>query len=171
MIRSFGLQTLTGSAQPLFADKLTAAMVVPPVNIDPIMTVADTTKYQGGDRITIEPFTSLVDTVLVETILSATTMQVSSQGAPLHAHAANALIELDMPCAEILINPVTGNSGTTWIGTDNTVTSSGGGSAFVALPGGTSLNLGFPQWNAIRTSEAWMAGTLNDKVGVAAVIV
>lgn len=171
MLRSFGIQTLTGNAQPLFADKLTAAMVVPLVSIDPIIKVANTALYQVGDRITIEPSTAIADMVLVEKILSNTQMQVSSQGAPLHAHASNALTELDMPCAEILINPVTGNSGTTWVGTDNTVTSTGGGSAFVPLPGGTSLNLGFPQWNAIRTSEAWIAGTAGDTVGVAAVIV
>ena len=52
MIRSWGQVTLTGSAQPLFGDTLTAAFSnLAPKNGFYIVTVASTTRYQVGDRI------------------------------------------------------------------------------------------------------------------------
>ena len=167
MWRSWGLQTLTGSAQPMFADALTADMAVPPDGVDPILTVADTTKYQDGDRITLDPGAADADTVLVVTILSSTTMQVSSQGAPLNAHASNTVIALDLVCGILLVNP----TGDIWIGSDNTVTNTGGGSAFIPLSGGSSYNLGQGQWNVLRTTDQWMAGTMDETVGIGAYVV
>ena len=171
MFRTFGVQTLSGNAQNLLQDKLTAAFVIPIATVDPIMTVANTALYQVGDRITLDPGQADADTVLVETILSSTTMQVSSQGAMLHAHANNTIIALDLCSGIILVTPIVGNAGTLWLGADNTVTNAGGGSAFLPLTGGSSYNLGQGQWNVLRTTDAWMAGTLNDKVAVAAYVV
>ena len=171
MFRTFGVQTLTGNAQNLLQDKLTADFVISIATVDPVMTVADTTKYQVGDRITLDPGQSDADTVLVGTILGPTTMKVSSQGAMLHAHANNTIIALDLCSGIILVTAIIGNSGTVWLGADNTLTNIGGGSAFLPITAGGSYNLGQGQWNVVRSTDAWMAGTLNDKVAVAAYVV
>ena len=171
MWRTFGVLTLSGSAQPLMPDKLTAAMPIPPDGVDPIMTVANTAIYQVGDRITLDPGQTDADTVLVGTILTSTRMSVSSQGATLHAHANNTVIALDLCSGIILISPLSGNTGTLWIGADSTVTNVGGGSAFLPLVGGSSYNLGQGQWNVVRTTDQWLAGTLNDKVAIGVYVV
>lgn len=170
MFRTFGVVTLSGSAQPLLPDKLTAAMAIPPSGVDPIITVADTTKYQDGDRITLDPGNADADTVLVTAILTSTTMRVTSQGAPYHAHANNTVIALDLCSGIILISPIA-NSGNLWIGADKTVTNAGGGSAFLPLVGGTFYNLGQGQWNVVRTTDMWMAGVLNDTVAIGVYVV
>jgi hypothetical protein len=170
MFRTFGVVTLSGSAQPLLPDKLTAAMAIPPSGVDPIITVADTTKYQIGDRITLDPGAADADSVLVSEILSPTTMQVTSQGAPYHAHAVNTVTALDLCSGIILISPIA-NSGNLWIGADKTVTNAGGGSAFLPLVGGTFYNLGQGQWNVVRTTDMWMAGVLNDTVAIGVYVV
>lgn len=171
MYRSWGFQTLTGNAQYLFQDKITAAMAVPPDGQDATLVVGDTTKYQDGDRITLDPGQADADTVLVSRIISATKLQVSSQGAPLHAHANNTVICLDLVCGQLLIQLLTGSAGSLYIGADSTVTNTGGGSAFVALAAGGSYNLGQAQWNPLRTTDVVIAGTLNDKVGIGAFVV
>jgi hypothetical protein len=170
MWRTFGVQTLNGSAQPLLGDKLTAAMAIPPANVDPILTVADTTKYQDGDRITIDPGNTDSDEVMVVAILSPTTMQVTSQGAPYHAHAVNTVIALDLVCGIVLINPIA-VAATLWIGADKTVTNAGGGSAFIPLTAGSSYNLGQGQWNVLRSTDQWMAGGNGDTVGIGVYVV
>jgi len=170
MWRTFGVQTLSGVAQPLLGDKLTAAMAIPPANVDPIITVADTTKYQDGDRITIDPGNTDSDEVMVVNIISATTMQVTSQGAPYHAHAVNTVIALDLVCGLVLINPVA-VAASLWIGADKTVTNVGGGSAFLPLITGSSYNLGQGQWNVLRSTDQWMAGGNGDTVGIGVYVV
>ena len=171
MYRSWGFQTLTGNAQYLFQDKLTAAMAVPIHGVDPIIHVADTTKYQQSDRIILDPGQADADCVLVTTILSSTTMQVTSQGAPLHAHANNTVICLDIPCGQIVLQAGSGNSGSVYFGSDTTVTNAGGGSAFFSLLPIGSYSVGLAQWNAQRTLDLVMAGTLNDTIGIGAYVV
>ena len=171
MWRSWRLQSLTGSAQPLFGDKLTAAFT-PPVNtgVDPTMQVADTTLYQQGDRITIEPGTANADTVLVVNIKDSTHMQVSSQGATLRSHANNSVICLANCVSEIQVQANPGATNPIYLGTDSTITNAGGGSVIAAV------TASFPPWRAsgsahfnnIRTDENWMAGNAADKVIVAA---
>jgi hypothetical protein len=146
-------------------------MAVPPNGVDPILTVANTALYQTGDRITLDPGQTDADTVLVTTIVSATKMQVSSQGATLHAHAVNTVIALDLVCGLVFINPITGNVGNLWLGADSTVTNAGGGSAFLSLYGGSSFSLGQGQWNVLRSTDQWMAGTLHDKVAIGVYVV
>jgi hypothetical protein len=170
MWRTFGVQTLSGVAQPLLGDKLTAAMAIPPASVDPIITVANTALYQDGDRITIDPGNTDSDEVMVVNIISPTTMQVTSQGAPYHAHAVNTVIALDLVCGLVLINPVA-VAASLWIGADKTVTNVGGGSAFLPLIGGSSYNLGQGQWNVLRSTDQWMAGTGGDTVGIGVYVV
>lgn len=170
MWRTFRKQALTGAAQPIFGDKLTAAMLIPPDGVDPIVTVADTTIYQLGDRITIDAGQVGADTILINKILSATQMQGSSQGAPYHAHAVSAIIALSLPVAEILI---TGNSGTLYLGTDNTVTATGGGNVMYAILAGAGFRDTYSaNWNTVRTDDMWMAGAgVSDSAIVAAQVI
>jgi hypothetical protein len=172
MIRSWGLVTLTGSAQPCFGDVTTAAVGLPLGNGTIPVTVASTTRYRVGDRIVLDPGQADADTLLVEVIPSATVLTCVSEGnAKTHTHVTGTIIELSIACAAILYTAVTGNAGNTWLGSDSTVTNTGGGSAFTYLSPGASYNLGFPQWNSIRSSEAWMAGPSGGSVGVAAIVV
>ena len=164
MWRSWRL-TAVGAAAPLFGDVLTAAFVAP-VNsgIDPVVTVADTTKYQQGDRITLDPAGTTPDTVLVMAILSSTTMQVSSQGAPLHNHANGTVICLAIAAAEVVVQAPQANTASAWLGTDNTVTAAGAGNAIYELvkslpPFREAYDAG---WNKVRTDELWIAGTSGD---------
>jgi len=170
MWRTFRKQTLTGAAQPIFGDKLTAAMPIPPDGVDPIVNVADTTIYQQGDRITIDAGQTNLDTVLITTIKSGTQMQVTSQGAPYHAHAVNAIIALAIPCTEILFS---GNASTLYLGTDNTITATGGGNVIYAiLPGAGFRETYSANWNTVRTDDLWMAGAgVSDGAIVAAQVI
>ena len=178
MIRSFGLQTLGAAAQPLFGDKLTAAMPIPAAGIDPIATVANTAIYQVGDRITIDPQQANVDTLLVAVILSSTTMQLSSQGAPIHTHSTNAIIALAIPCAEMIVQLSDGTSGNAFLGSDNTVTSVPGGSVFqilyktaAATPTVSFRFTNSVAFNSIRTDDCWIIGTTGNTFIASAEIV
>lgn len=168
MIRTFGLQTLGAAAQPLFGDKLTAAMPIPSAGIDPIATVANTAIYQVGDRITIDPQQANVDTLLVTNIINGTTMQLSSQGEPIHAHSTNAIIALAIVCAEMIVQLSDGTSGNAFLGADNTV-------GFSTVPTGSVFQILYKTaaatptvpfrftnsvaFNSIRTDDAWIFGT------------
>lgn len=178
MWRTFGVQTLNGNAQPLFHDKLTAAMAVPPSGVDAILTVADTTKYQEGDRINLDPGQADQDTVLVTTILTPTTMQVSSQGAALHAHANNTVISLSISAAEVVVQLLDGTAGNAVLGADNTVTATPGGSAIQVLYKTTAGTPTVPfrftnnaSFDNIRTDDAWIIGTNNDTYIAAAEVI
>jgi hypothetical protein len=170
MFRTFGLQALTGAAQPLFGDKITAALAIPPAGIDAIVTVANTAIYQAGDRINIDPGQSYVDTLLVTTILSGTTMQCTSQGgAPQHAHAVNAIISLSIPAAEIVVQLKDGTAANAVLGADNTVTAVPGGSVIQVLYKTAAATPTVPfrftnsvAFNTIRTDDAWIIGTAAD---------
>lgn len=172
MWRTFGLQTLSGTAQPLLGDKLTAALPIAPNGVDPILTVASTTNYQQGDRIVIDPGLNTQDEVLVITIKSSTQMQCSLQGATMHAHAVNAVLQLDIPAAEIIVQTSSGAANSVFLGTDSTVTNVGGGKAFYeVIPGQPFRMTNSGQYNSVRTNDAWMAGTATQTVIVAAQVI
>jgi hypothetical protein len=170
MFRTFGLQTLTGSAQPLFGDKLTAALPIPPAGIDAIATVANTAIYQAGDRINIDPGLASQDTLLVTTILSGTTMQVTSQGgAPQHAHTNGALISLSISAGEVIVQLKDGTAANAVIGADNTVTAVPGGNVIQILYKTAASTPTVPfrftnsmSFNTVRTDDAWIIGTAAD---------
>ena len=175
MIRSWGLQTLTGSAQPLFGDVLTAAFSnLKQPNGFYFVHVANAAKYQIGDRIVLGYGGSNPTNILMVNAINAVTNVLSciSEGdAPVSAWPNATQIVLSVACAVFRINSKIGNSGSIWEGSDSTVTNIGGGSAFQEITAGGSDNFGVPQWNTLRTCEMWIAGTLNDKVGVAAIII
>ena len=175
MIRSWGLQTLTGSAQPLFGDKLTAAFSnLKATNGFYFAHVANASQYQIGDRIIFGyGGSSPTNCLMVGAINTVTNVLslVSEGDAPVSAWPNGTQIVLDVACAVFRINSKIGNSGSIWEGSDSTVTNVGGGSAFQEITAGGSDTFGVPQWNTLRTSEMWIAGTLNDKVGVAAIII
>ena len=170
---------MTGAAQPLFGDKLTAAMPIPPAGVDATATVANTAIYQAGDRITIDPYTANQDTLLVTTILTSTTMQVTSQGgAAQHAHAVNAIIALSISAAELFVQLKDGTTGNAYLGTDNTVTAVPGGNVVQILyktTAGTPTNV-FKATNSatfdmVRTDDLWIIGTANDTFIAAAEVI
>jgi hypothetical protein len=123
-----------------------------------------------GDRIYLDPGQTDQDLLLIDTIPSGTVLNCRSEGeAKTHTHVTNTIIALSIACSEILLTALTNNAGLTWLGSDSTVTV-GGGSGFTYITASGSYNLGFPQWNAIRSTEAWMIGTSGDKIGVAAIV-
>jgi hypothetical protein len=179
MFRTFGLQALTGVSQPLFGDKLTAAMPIPQAGVDAIAQVANTAIYQVGDRITFDPYTANQDTLMVSKILTPTTMQVTSQGnAPQHAHAINAVMCLSLSVGELIIEPIDGGAGQVYLGSDNTVTAGGGGNTFYKLlkvAAGTMPNIfratNSIAFNPVRTDDIWIAGSASDSYYAGAEII
>jgi hypothetical protein len=173
MIRSWGFVTLTGAAQPCFGDVLTAAMAATDGQQLISVSVASTARYVAGDRIVIEPGTTNQDILLVQGVKPGGTTVLlcdSEGGVATKAHANSSIIQLSIACGAWLLTPAP-TAGLVYIGTSSTVTNVGGGSAFSYTSGGGNYNLGFPQWNTVRTSDAWMAGAAADMIGVAAFVV
>jgi len=173
MLRSFGLQVLTGSAQPAFGDKITAAFVPPPdISKAFKLTVANSALYVNGDRIILGWGQAGANALLVIGQPDSTHILCMSEGgAKLKSWVVNSIISLDIACANVVFNLIVGNAGATWLGADSTVTNVGGGTAFWSGNGGSFYNLAGGPYNVLRTSEASMAGTLNDKVGVVAIVI
>jgi hypothetical protein len=177
MIVTFGLQTLGATAQPLFADKITAALAIPPVGIDPIVTVANTAIYQTGFRLLIDAGQAAQDVLRVGTILTSTTMSCSYESAQPHAHAVNAVIALAIGACEIVVQPIDGGTGDVILGTDNTVTALMAGSAFCKINKTASgtMSQGYRMTNTVdhnvvRTDDVWIVGTTGDKYLASAVV-
>lgn len=174
MIRSWGVQTLTGAAQPWFGDVLTAAFSPVGDGGPQKVTVASTTLYAVGDRVIIGIGQANPNILLVDRIFSATVLYCHSEGgAPIKAWANSTIIALDIACADVILQQFTSDANPVWIGSDSTVTNAGAGSAFAQiLPGAIPYHLNqAPQWNVMRTTDGWMAGTIGDKTGVAALVV
>jgi len=171
MIRSWGVVALTGNAQPLVGDVTTAAFVVPAEGQLAKVQVANSAKYQVGDRIILGAGSAGANILLVSQIPSGgTTLLCESEGnAKLSAWPNGTIIMLDIVCAVVRFQVIA--SAAIWFGSDNTVTNTGGGTAFEVLHTGGSDSIGQPQWNSIRSSELWMAGTLADTIGVAVIVV
>lgn len=182
-LRSFGVQTLTGVAQPVMSDVTTAAVLVPPSGVDAYITVASNTFYQVGDRIVLEPRTTNQDSYRVIAKVtgtgssSTTVMQCSLEGGSGHAHASGVVIQIAIPAIDVVVTPVDGGAGPVFIGADNTVTVSNGGTVCTRLDktaAGTQANAwhmaGGTDHNIVDTAEAWMIGTLADLVYVYALV-
>ena len=178
MIRSWGVVTLTGAAQPWFGDVLTAAVGLPQGNGVIPVTVASTTRYKVGDRIYLDPGQSNQDLLLVSKIASATVLNCISEGGMVtNTHAIGALVQLSLAVLDVQIQAVDGNAGTVWLGTDKTVTVKGG-SAFRQLQKVAAAGIPI-EWreingpgnnNICRTEDGWMIGTASDYVCMAAVV-
>lgn len=164
MIRSWGITVLTGAAQPVFGDVLTAAFVPPTGNNFGVLTVASTTRYQVGDRIILGAGNAAPNVVMVQGIKDATHLNVVAEaGGTLKPWVNGTLIALAIACFKIEVNPVAGDGAAVWIGSDNTVTAAPAGSAFAQIPWSIEKSTG---QNPINTDCAWMIGA--GSVGVAA---
>lgn len=178
MIRSWGLVTLTGSAQPWFSDVTTAAVGLgSAAGIIPV-TVASTTRYIAGDRIVLDPEQTNQDTLIVDSIPSSTVLNCRAEGEnpTTHTHLSGAIIQLSIPCLDVILQSQ--GAAVVWLGSDNTVTAAGAGSGFYALQPATApaesnnfrLAGSIGNTNVCRTSDGWMIGTASQKVAVAAVV-
>lgn len=173
-IRTFGLQTIgAGTSQPLFGDVMTAAMVLPTDTFDGRITVANTKIYEAGDRLILDPEATDQDVVLVDSIASATVLNVRSEGnLELKPHASGTVISLAIAATLVRVQTNIGNAAVMWLGADKTVTAAGAGLAFwqlghVAAAAGAvadsytyeaaSIN------NGVNTNHIWVAGTAADK--------
>lgn len=182
-LRSFGVQTLLGTAQPVLSDVTTAAVAVPPDGVDAYIPVANNLYYQVGDRIVLEPGTTNQDSYKVTAkrtaagATSTTFLQCSLEGATGHAHASGVQIAIAIPAIDVVVTPVDGGAGPVIIGADNTVTVTPGGSCCTRLDktaAGTQANswhmAGGVDHNIVDSADAWMIGTLNDLVFVYALV-
>lgn len=163
MIRTWRKQTLTGNAQPWFGDVLTAALLKPVRTQYVVLTVADTTLYQVGDRIWVNfgllTGANLQYIVKVNKILTSTTMQCQSESdAPVFPAANASIIALANACFRVdFATPA--NAAPVYLGTDNTVTSAGAGSAFLPLAASSSFRYEKTTGlNPLHSDEGWMAG-------------
>ena len=169
MIRSWGKVTVSGFAQPWFGDVLTAAVGLGNgAGIIPV-TVALTTRYKVGDRIYLDPGQANQDLLLIDSIPSSTVLNCRSEGQSTSTHANGALVQLHISVIDVQIQAVDGAAGAIWLGSDKTVTATGGGSAFRQLQkvtAGQTPN----EWrsgygsdhNEGMTSDGWMCGSSSD---------
>ena len=163
MWRTFGIQTLTGSAQPLFSDQLTASLVI--AASDPLeasVTIADTSRYRVGDLVVIAPGTFAAASVQITTITSATSMLVKLISGILSGHAANAPLALALPYAELTVQVPLGGAEVT-VGLDNAITAAPSGNVIEQIqPTGSFVDRdGY-------TLDFWIVGTTGQTVMVAA---
>jgi hypothetical protein len=173
MIRSWGVVTLAGVAVPWFGDVTTAAIALPQGNGVIPVTVASTKRYKAGDRIIVDPGATDQDCLLVDTIPSATVLNCRSEGnATTHTHVTATLIELSIACMDVIIQNL--SAAVAWLGTDNTVTAIGGGSAFYELAIPPAAPNVFREADSVagvntcRTNDGWIIGT--GSVAVSAVV-
>lgn len=181
MVRTWGFQTVSGNAQPLFGDVLSAAFSGQAASKSGLYAVSvaavlfgTSPKYMQGDRIVLGFGGSTpTNILLVQTVDTVhNILYCKSEGdAPVAAWAINTQIALSISCAQIAINSKLSNAGNIEIGNDSTVTNTGGGSAFAEATPGGSYSYGIAQFNALLTTELWFAGTANDAAGVAAIII
>ena len=171
-LRTLGVVTGTGAAQPVIGDVLTAAMLAPTAGVDTLITVASTALYMVGDRIYVEPGTLNRTCYKITQIVSATTMRGSLEGAPGKAHVTGSIVQLAIACCDLVVQPVPGGSANATIGADNTLTATPGGSAIFTiekvavntLPNEWRMNTaGVNGQNPFNTSEAWMILGSGDK--------
>lgn len=158
-IRTFGVQTLTGTAQPWFGDALTAAVIAQPQNVSnyqakTIISVASTTKYRVGDYLIVDPGTANREGCGIAGIPSATTLMVSGLT---KAHASAALVALNIKCFNVVIQNIGGTA--LYLGSDQTVTNVPGGSAFSYISIGGYWNYGYFNYNGLRSADGWIVGT------------
>ena len=180
MIRTWGFQTLTGSAQPFFGDKITAAFVdLKATNGFYFVKVANAALYQNGDRIILGYGGSSPTNCLLVGGVNTTTnvLSCTSEGeAPVSSWVVNTPIVLDIACYGIMIQAALANAGPVFIGADSTVTNTGGGSAFYELDNVSSVQPNswsiwkYDGQNPLRTTEGWLAGTSTQTFAVAAFI-
>jgi len=182
-LRTLGLVTLTGTAQPVLGDVTTAITPAPPDGPYTTITVASNVLYQTGDRIVLEPGTTNADAYTVEqktTILngaSTTQLQCRWEGGAGVAHASGVILQLSLACIDTVVKPLSGGAGNVVIGSDATVTAVPAGSIITVIYK-SAANVETMAWhmaggsgnNVVNTADAWMIGTAGDKVAVYALV-
>jgi hypothetical protein len=171
MLRTFGLRTLTGVAQPVIGDVTTAAVPLVTAGQNIIINVANSAIYQMGDRIVIDPYTLSSDEYKVVSIPSGTTISCAGSATGSHVHASGAIITLADACFDVIVLPFAGGAGPVYIGVDNTITLVPAGNIIfrlekvVAGTNGVAWHMaGGIGANVCNTAEAWMVGTAADVV-------
>ena len=175
MIRYWGVQTLSGAAQPWFGDALTAAFVPAGGTGPQIVTVASTTRYAVGDRIILGVGQAGAVALMVDRIVNATTLYCRSEGnAPVNAWANGTVLFLAINCNSISFQPLDGNTAAIWLGSSNLVAVAGGSSfrqmqkvAAGSIPDFWEYKPSTGQ-NSLNTDLGWMIGTAADKIVIAA---
>lgn len=164
MIRTFGQITLGATSQPWFGDVTTAAIAAPVNSQYILVPVANTAIYQVGDRIILNPAGPVKSVLKVNQIVSSTVLQCQSEGyAEVPAYATATVIALAINCWKIDFQNT--GSDPIYLGADDTVTSSGGGSAFrELLAAATDITNAYSiekstGQNSLNTDEGWMAGS------------
>jgi hypothetical protein len=167
MQRTFGLQTLTGTAQPLFGDVMTAAMILPQANGVGIITVANNKIYEPGDRLLLDPEAADQDIVLVQQRVPASTTQlyvISEGGVVLNPHANGTVIALSIPAGDVVVQANFGVTNAIYLGKDNTITNAGVGNVVYNVTPNTPFRATYSgTHNTVRTSDFWIVGTAADK--------
>ncbi len=175
-IRTLGLVTFTGAAQPVLGDVTTAAVNAPLDGQDVSITVASNVLYQVGDRIVLEPRTVNQDDYTITKFTtnlnaaSTTVIQAHWDGGAGVAHVSGVILQLQIPCIDLVVKPISGGAGNVFIGSDNTVTAVPAGSVCYEIEK-TASGTGTTAWhmaggtgaNIENTGDAWMIGTAGDK--------
>lgn len=176
MLRTFGVQTATGSAQPLFSDVTTAAIAIPSDGYPIRVPVGNTAIYQVGDRIILGVGQTQNNILLVEGLsvpTGAGFLLCKSEGdAPVKPYPTAIPIALSIAAMEVIVQADTANAGIMYVGADNTVTSAGVGSVVYELSQSLEpfrmTNSG--SHNVVRTTDAWIAGAAGLKWVATAVV-
>ena len=172
MIRTWGIQTLSGAAQGLFQDALAAPVSgIKSSSGLYTVTVATNSKYRQGDRIILGYGTGTTSTLLINGFGSSNLIYCASEGdAPVPRFASSAAIALSISCMGISVQGIDGNAGDIWLGGDMTVTNTGGGFSFrklVKVSAGSQPSvydlLAHNSQNGLRSTDMTIAGTASDK--------
>ena len=173
MIRTWRLQTLTGAAQPMFGDVTTAAIAASDGSNIVLVHVGDTTLYQQGDRIVVGAGTGTSNILMVDVLTSSTVLQCRSEGnAPVSAYATNATIQLAINASDIRLYVMAGSLNPVYLGTDSTVTSTGGGNTFFQATTNTPFLYTDTVTgnNPTNTAEVWMAAPVSTQAIAFAIV-
>lgn len=166
-IRGFGNQTVTGTAQPLFATTLTAAFSVTP---DPYTgltdaksqpssvkaAVASSNNFRVNDRVMLGVAGGPYDWGKIVQIPDST--HVVIQGLQTANHASGEWLILAVDCAHI---EIVANANTLYVAEDNTVASNSPKLYKTLLPGGI-YTTPYVSGNLFGTSHYWVLGTAAD---------
>jgi hypothetical protein len=172
MLRTFGQQTLTGVAQPIFGDKTTA-----PTNYavsTGLMTIPVTStvgRYQANDVVIVGYGTASAISVTVQSLDATHLYAKPTPDATVFTYGANTQLALSLAAMDITIQTSSTAVNPVWLGADQTVTSSGGGSVASQILPASFFRLTYNgQSNTVRSTDAWMAGTAGDQVICTAII-
>jgi len=179
-LRGFGIQTLSGTAQPVFGTQLTAAITLLTPdrysgNTDPRSqasiaqaVVTSTQFFRLGDAVIVGPAAGPYDWAKVTKIAAGTPPAgtLTLQGLTT-THLATDFVILSIPCAGLTILPITVGS-TMYIGEDSTVSATSATLIYAITTAQTAAGVDFSPsramaGNVLDTPHLWITGTSADK--------